>query len=409
MSTPFLNLVLAGVVCALVLFLASLPWIRAIDTQGFRRAWKNPTVLGYVAGGSVAAGAVLAMFFSARGETASLEFYGRWFGALVHLMLIASFLAVVPALLGVVWPKGGAIALSAFRECVRQPMFWLIFAFASVLMLLAMVVPYYTFGEDYKLFKQVGYDLVMLSAMLFGLLAASISINEEIEGRSAITVMSKPVSRRQFLVGKFVGIALACAGMTLLLGWVLTWALYIKPFFDRLDDVSDSMPVEASQYLAPKFEKAVPTPEGGAFAAGAGTWAGETAAHHVGLIRTYGQVLIMVAISTALATRMQFVVNLVLCFVIFLLGNLAPVLVAVTRDLAKDNTPFLLVSFLAQLFNAVLPALESFDMGPAIIRDTPLPFFDFTVFAFSVLGYAILYTVIAILVGLLLFEDRDLA
>jgi len=37
-----------------------------------------------------------------------------------------------------------------------------------------------------------------------------ISINEEIEGRTAVTLMSKPVSRRQFLMGKFVGILTAC-------------------------------------------------------------------------------------------------------------------------------------------------------------------------------------------------------
>ena len=84
-----------------------------------------------------------------------------------------------------------------------------------------MVVPYFTLGDDYKLMKQVGFDAVMLFSALFGLLTASISVNEEIEGRTAITVISKPVSRRQFFIGKYLGILLACWTMTLLLGWVL--------------------------------------------------------------------------------------------------------------------------------------------------------------------------------------------
>ena len=51
------------------------------------------------------------------------------------------------------------------------------------------------------------------------MLAASMLISEEIEGRTAITLMSKPVSRRQFLLGKFVGLLLAALAMTGILSW----------------------------------------------------------------------------------------------------------------------------------------------------------------------------------------------
>jgi hypothetical protein len=68
-----------------------------------------------------------------------------------------------------------------------------------------------------------------------------------------------------------------------------------------------------------------------------------------------------------------------------------------------------LVQFIARLFNAVFPSLDAFDMGPAIIRDTPLDTISFLGFVGTVLLYALIYTAIAILAGLLLFEDRDLA
>src|SRR5262245_66403394 len=97
-------------------------------------------------------------------------------------------------------------------------MFWLIFGLAALLILVSTVIPYFTLGDDYKLMKQVGFDAVMLFSGLFGLLTASISVNEEIEGRTAITVMSKPVSRRQFFIGKYLGILLACGPLTPLLG-----------------------------------------------------------------------------------------------------------------------------------------------------------------------------------------------
>jgi hypothetical protein len=55
------------------------------------------------------------------------------------------------------------------------------------------------------------------------------------------------------------------------------------------------------------------------------------------------------------------------------------------------------------------PALEYFNMGPAIIRDTPLSVTAFAQYVASVLAYSGVYTVIALLFGLILFEDRDLA
>src|SRR5207302_6343054 len=117
-----------------------------------------------------------------------------------------------------VWPKGGAVPQAGFREAVRQPMCWLLTLLAALLMAVSIFVPYFTFGEDYLMVKQLGYDTIMLAAVLFGAIASSLSISEEIEGRTAITLMSKPVSRRQFLLGKFAGIILAAAFMFATLG-----------------------------------------------------------------------------------------------------------------------------------------------------------------------------------------------
>ena len=61
------------------------------------------------------------------------------------------------------------------------------------------------------------------------------------------------------------------------------------------------------------------------------------------------------------------------------------------------------------MFDVLLPSLESFNMSRAIIRETDLPLWRFGVYVLTVIGYSLIYTIIALLVGLLLFEDRDLA
>jgi ABC-type transport system involved in multi-copper enzyme maturation permease subunit len=410
MATPLVNLIVAGLILALFQTVAAIPWVAAFDGRPFRRWITDPKVLAYLSGGTFALGALLGWYMSTLGEVDELSRMGRYFGAILHAQLILDFAVLAPRVLLAVAPKAGAVAVAAYRESLRQPMFWLIALLATLLIAISMVIPYFTLGDDYKLMKQVGFDAVMLFSGLFGLLTASVSVNEEIEGRTAITVISKPVSRRQFFIGKYFGILLACWVMTLMLGWVLTWALHIKPRFDPLDDVIDPMPFQVTQWVTPKIEKLVPTPEGVAWARGMGAWFGETLAHHLGLARIFGQVMILLGICTALATRVQFVVNLVICLGVFLIGNLSPIMVHVTDKPGNENNPALqLVRFIAQLFNAVFPSLDAFDMGPAIIRDTPLSTISFAGFVGTVLLYAILYTGIAILGGLVLFEDRDLA
>ena len=67
-------------------------------------------------------------------------------------------------------------------------------------------VPYNTFGEDVKMLKAEDLTLIKVLAIVLALWTASVSIADEIEGRTALTVLSKPISRRQFILGKYVGI-----------------------------------------------------------------------------------------------------------------------------------------------------------------------------------------------------------
>jgi hypothetical protein len=412
------DVLLGGLILAVVQVLAAIPWLRAIDPDGFDSRLRSVSGVSYAVLWVCGLGLALAAFIGYKGDSAFLVLYGRMYGAVLHLQLLLDLFLVAPALLTKIWPKGGAVALAAYREGWRQPMFWLVTVFGILLTWLAVVLPYFTFGDDYKMMKLIGFDIVMLAAALFGLLAAAISISEEIEGRTAITLMSKPINRRQFLLGKFVGILMACGAMTLVLGLNLNAALLVMPEFDPInkDRAFDPMPEQAKGILGPVLTASVPpfgNPDARGqakdIAAGTAMWFGETFAHGFGLALGFGQVMILVAIAAALATRLPFVVNLVICLAIYFLGHLAPVVVRVTEKFGGENTGRSLVRFFGNVFDTLLPALEFFNMGPAIIRETPIDLWPFAGYVGTVVGYAAIYTAIALLVGLLLFEDRDLA
>lgn len=407
------NVLIGGVLLSLAQVLAALPWLWAIDPKGFSRSVRDASSLLTALGSFAVISLFMAAFLGYKGDSTNMVFYGRVYGSILHLQLLIDLFIFGPMLLTLLWPKGGAVALAAYREGWRQPMFWLIIVFGIVATWIFVVLPYFTFGDDYKMMKQIGFDIIILAAMLFGVLAACISISEEIEGRTAITVMSKPINRRHFLIGKYLGILMACGGMSLILAWNFNWSLLVMPEFDPItkDEFSDPMADQGVALVKPMMEKMVFV--GGPaklIASGSGLWFGETLAHSLGVLLGFGKVMILVAVATALATRLSFVINLVICLFVYLLGHLAPVVVKVT-DKAEDTGAAAvgLIRFFGNLFDTILPALEFFNMGPAIIRETPLELGAFSVYVATIVGYALIYTAIALIVGLLLFEDRDLA
>ena len=277
------TILLAGVVLALFQFLAALPWLYAIDPKGFRSTASSGASMAYVGVGLLAAGIAVATFMSYNNDSQKLVWYGRYiYGSILHLQLLIGLFLLLPHVIVMIWPKGGAVAFAAYREGCRQPMFWLITVGAILTTWLSVALPYFTFGDDYKMMKQIGFDVVMLAAVLFGVLAASMSISEEIEGRTAVTLMSKPVNRRQFLIGKFLGILLACLVMSLIVSWNLSFALRAMREFDQInnnpdptdpigtptDKVVDPMTFQAQRTVVPIFEKPVPSIPGKAIARG---------------------------------------------------------------------------------------------------------------------------------------------
>jgi ABC-type transport system involved in multi-copper enzyme maturation permease subunit len=327
--------------------------------------------------------------------------WGRLYMSILHLNLTADLCIGFFVLLLWAWPKGGAVALAAFREGVRQPMFWLMILPAPFILVIVAVLPYFTLGEDLKMVKEMGYDLLTLLGGVFVVIAASTSISDEIEGRTAVTLMSKPVSRRQFLIGKFIGIFVAGLVLVVLLGWLLVWMFLFKETWDpKIGQIEK--PADPAWLLNLSTRLA---PQGPPFniMRGIGLWIDAAGAVLPGIVLAACQVMVLLAIAVALATRLHFTINFIICAAFYFLGHLAPVLTAVSATKPR------LVQFMAGVFDVLMPGLEHFDMSAAVVRDTPLPPLEYAWYTAHVALYAVTYSVIALLFGLILFEDKDLA
>src|ERR1700687_4851991 len=132
-SLPLLGV---GFVLALAQVLAAVPWMVVFNWESLRSAFVPGSLLGggrmwRLIGQAALVALVIAIVIAsllALGivqDRESLETLGRLYGSILHLQLLADLLVLFFGFVLLVWPKGGAVALAAFREGVRQPMFWL--------------------------------------------------------------------------------------------------------------------------------------------------------------------------------------------------------------------------------------------------------------------------------------------
>ena len=101
------------------------------------------------------------------------------------------------------------IAVNAFMELIRQPIFLLLMTSSGIFCVFLATVPYFGFGDDPKLVKDSALAVTLLAGLLGAVLSASNSLAREIRSGTALAVLSKPVSRAQFLFAKYAGLAAA--------------------------------------------------------------------------------------------------------------------------------------------------------------------------------------------------------
>ena len=121
-----------------------------------------------------------------------------------------------------------AIAINTFREAVRDRILYSILAFALLLIGISAILASLSIGQEGRIVK----DLGLASSSLFGtFIAIFLGIGlvfKEIERRSIYAIISKPIYRFQFLLGKYIGLVLtllSTVGVMALLVAALAWAM----------------------------------------------------------------------------------------------------------------------------------------------------------------------------------------
>lgn len=305
-------------------------------------------------------------------------------------------------------------------ELIRQPIYLLLLTTSSGFIVFLSAVPYFGFGDDPKLVKDMALAVMLLSGLLGAVLCASSSVAQEIRVGTALTVLAKPVSRANFLIGKYLGLAgtlAVLAGTNLVAALlasrmafdaygsadleslgayfgaaVLAYALAgFLNFFLRRVFVADAViayvlaTLAAAVYMIQFTHRELPF--------------GEVAHADWRLIPAAVLILfalwILAALAIACSTRLDTIPTLAICTAFFLLGLISDYLFG--RPAGEG-------AWWAKIAYAITPNWQQFWLADALEEKKTIPW----AYVARAAGYMGSYLVAALSVALLLFEDREL-
>jgi ABC-type transport system involved in multi-copper enzyme maturation permease subunit len=121
-----------------------------------------------------------------------------------------------------------AIATNVFREVIRDRVLYLIGFFALLLIVALRLLPEVAAGTEDKIFLDLGLAAIQVLGLIIAIFVGTSLVNKEIEKRTVLALIAKPISRAEFIVGKHLGLtavlAVLVGAMTAIYLSVVTWS-----------------------------------------------------------------------------------------------------------------------------------------------------------------------------------------
>lgn len=134
---------------------------------------------------------------------------------------------VNPATTGVAWRRVAAIARNAFREAVRDRVLYNLVLFVLLLIAGAIFLGEISAGQEAKIIVDLGLSAILLFGVFIAIFVGVGLVYKEIERRTLYAILSKPIGRGEFLLGKYLGLCLTLLVNVTVMGIGLSLALIV--------------------------------------------------------------------------------------------------------------------------------------------------------------------------------------
>ncbi len=249
-----------------------------------------------------------------------------------------------------------AIASNGFREVIRDRILYLIGLFALLLVIALRLLPEVAATNENKIFLDVGLAAIEILGVIVAVFVGTGLINKEIEKRTVLVLIPKPVSRAEFIIGKHFGLSGVLAVLTV----AMTVIYLILLSFSKIDYPLGSILV-STLYL-------------------------------------FLELSLLTAVALVFGVFTSSLLATLLSFAVYLMGNLSRDIVA-SGNLSRNSS----IESLTQSLYLVLPDLSRLNLKNEAVYGI-LPSLQ------TLLGnavYGVFYTVLLLAIAILIFSRRQ--
>jgi len=251
--------------------------------------------------------------------------------------------------------KIAGVILNTFREAIRDKVFITIIVIAILVMVSGKIVQPLAMGEGDKVVKDIGLNSITLFSMLIAILVGGRLVYKEVEKRTIYLVVSRPIHRWKFIIGKYLGLLLVLFETLLIMVcafYLILVLLKISPNLNLL----------------------------------------------LSVLLTFCELWIVTALAIFFSTFSTPITSSVFTFALYFIGHL-------TRDLKvlalMSKSPQ--VKTLSDILYYLLPNLANFNIKADVVHNV---YIEPKVFMFTII-YALFYSSIIIVLSCLIFERKD--
>jgi len=252
--------------------------------------------------------------------------------------------------------KTWAICLNTFRETVRDKVFILLVVFALIMIIASRIFGFLSIGQELKIVEDVGLASISVFSLLVAVFVGTTLVHKEIDKRTVYTIVSKPIHRYQFVIGKYAGL-----NLTILVNMVVMGLFF---------------------YLLVRLMH--------------GTW---SSGFDMAIALIYVEVMVVTGLALLFSTFASPTLSAIFTFLVYIAGHLS-------NDMmffgARSQNIF--VNIITTGLYYILPNLSRFNVKNEVVHGLPIPP---NFYVYSIL-YGLLYCIMLVIVSSFIFERKNL-
>ena len=260
------------------------------------------------------------------------------------------------------------VAINVFRESVRDRVPYNLVLFSVLLIASSYLLGQLTAGQDVKIVKDLGLAAISVFGLFIAIFIGIGLVSKEVERRSIYALLSKPVSRPQFIAGKYLGLVLTLAvNIT-----VMVVALYIVLGYLSWQETAEYKAVWDAPGPDPAMLKAV--------------------------FLIFIELMLVTALALFFSTFSTPMLSAVLTFGLYVAGHFNSDLKNFDKVVNSQAA-----IWLSRGMYHVLPDLSAFDVKTEVVHGLPVTMG----YLASTTAYGLAYVTALLLVAMFIFSRRD--